>query len=61
MTNYSEEDSIVRANNVINNWAINKILIERAKLNLDESRLNEIESLVEDYRSDLLAIRIQKP
>ena len=34
MTNYSEEDSIVRANNVINNWAINKILIERAKLNL---------------------------
>jgi hypothetical protein len=54
MTNYSEEDSIVRANNVINNWAINKILIERAKLNLDESRLNEIESLVEDYRSDLL-------
>ncbi|MCH1485457.1 MAG: hypothetical protein L7T60_04465 [Flavobacteriaceae bacterium] len=54
MTNYSEEDSIVRANNIINNWAINKILIERAKLNLDESRLNEIESLVEDYRSDLL-------
>ena len=55
MTNYSEEDSIVRANNVINNWAIKKILIERAKLNLDESRLNEIESLVEDYRSDLLS------
>ena len=55
MTNYSVDDSIVRANNVINNWAIKKILIERAKLNLDESRLNEIESLVEDYRSDLLS------
>ena len=55
MTNYSEEDSVVKANSVINNWAINKILIERAKLNLTESRLNEIESLVDDYRSDLLS------
>ena len=55
MTNYSVEDSIVKANNVINNWAISKILIEKAKLNLTESRLNEIESLVEDYRSDLLS------
>ena len=55
MTNYSAEDSVANANNVINNWAINKILIERAKLNLTESRLNEIESLVEDYRSDLLS------
>ena len=55
MTNYSAEDSIAKANNVINNWAINKILIERAKLNLTESRLNEIESLVNDYRSDLLS------
>lgn len=55
MTNYSAEDSVAKANNVINNWAINKILIERAKLNLTESRLNEIESLVEDYRSDLLS------
>ena len=55
MTNYSVEDSIAKANNVINNWAINRILIERAKLNLTESRLNEIESLVDDYRSDLLS------
>ena len=55
MTNYSEEDSVAKANSVINNWAINKILIERAKLNLNESRLNEIESLVDDYRSDLLS------
>ena len=55
MTNYSEEDSVVKANNIINNWAINKILIERAKLNLTDSRLNEIESLVDDYRSDLLS------
>ena len=55
MTNYSEEDSVAKANSVINNWAINKILIERAKLNLTESRLNEIELLVDDYRSDLLS------
>ena len=55
MTNYSVEDSVAKANSIINNWAINKILIERAKLNLTESRLNEIESLVDDYRSDLLS------
>ena len=55
MADYSEEDSLVKAYNVINNWAISKILIERAKLNLTESRLDEIESLVEDYRSDLLS------
>ena len=55
MINYSEDDSVAKANNIINNWAINKILIERAKLNLTETRLNEIESLVDDYRSDLLS------
>jgi len=55
MTNYSVEDSIAKANNVINNWAISKILNERATLNLTKSRLDEIESLVEDYRSNLLS------
>ena len=42
MADYSEEDSLVKAYNVINNWAISKILIERAKLNLTESRLSLI-------------------
>ena len=55
MKNYNEEDSSLTANNVINDWAIDKLLIERAKLNLADSKLNEIDALVKDYKSDLLS------
>jgi hypothetical protein len=48
-------DSISKANQIINNWAIEKILIERAELNLNEIKLNKIESLVSEYRSSLLS------
>ena len=48
-------DSISKANYLINNWAIEKILIERAELNLNEIKLNKIESLVSEYRSSLLS------
>ena len=50
-----EADSISKANYLINNWAIEKILIERAELNLNEIKLNKIESLVSEYRSSLLS------
>ena len=48
-------DSISKANYLINNWAIEKILIERAELNLNKIKLNKIESLVSEYRSSLLS------
>jgi len=48
-------DSISKVNQIINNWAIEKILIERAELNLNEIKLNKIESLVSEYRSSLLS------
>ena len=35
-------DSISMANSIINNWAIEKILIERAELNLNETKLQRI-------------------
>ena len=50
-----KDDSISLANSIINNWAIEKILIERAELNLNEIKLQKIESLVKDYRSDMLS------
>ena len=50
-----KDDSISLANSIINNWAIEKILIERAELNLSEIKLQKIESLVKDYRSDMLS------
>ena len=48
-------DSISMVNSIINNWAIEKILIERAELNLNETKLQEIKSLVDDYRSNMLS------
>ena len=55
MGDYDKNDSVSRANNIINNWAINKILIERAKLNLNDSKLQSIELLVKDYEASLLS------
>ena len=48
-------DSLSMANSIINNWAIEKILIERAELNLNETNLQKIQSLVDDYKSNMLS------
>ena len=48
-------DSLSIANSIINNWAIEKILIERAELNLNETKLQKIQSLVDDYKSNMLS------
>ena len=48
-------DSISMENSIINNWAIEKILIERAELNLNETKLQKIQSLADDYKSNLLS------
>ena len=47
-------DSTMVLNNYINNWAANKLLIERALLNLTEENQNRIQDLVDDYKSDIL-------
>ena len=48
-------DSLSMRNSIVNNWAIEKILIERAELNLNETKLQKIQSLVDDYRSNMLS------
>ena len=55
MGDYDIEDSLSKANNIINNWAIDKILIQRAEFNLSEYNLKNIELLVNEYRSNLLS------
>ena len=55
MGDFDKADSIGLANNIINSWAIEKILIERAELNLDENKLEKINLLVEDYRQNMLS------
>ena len=55
MKDYTKEDSLVKANYIVNNWAINQILLQRARLNLSDDKLNSIKSLVEQYRDGLLS------
>ena len=47
-------DSTIILNNYINNWAANKLLIQRALINLSEENQNMIHELVNNYRSDIL-------
>ncbi len=48
-------DSISMEISIINNWAIERILIERAELNLSEIKLKKIQSLADNYKSSLLS------
>ena len=51
--NSNIEDSVIITNKLINEWAVNKILIEKAKLNLTAQDLNSLDKLVENYKSEL--------
>ena len=55
MVNVNRSDSLLIANTIINNWAIEKILTEGAELNLDELELQKIYTLSNDYRSNMLS------
>ena len=56
MEGVKKEDSLLRANYIINDWAIDKILTERAELNLNEAKLQMIDSLVIEYKLSLIHI-----
>ena len=47
------EDSAVFVADYINNWAIKQLLVSKAQINLPESKLEEFERLVSNYRTDL--------
>jgi len=48
----SREDSLVFVNNYTNTWARQKLLLKKAKLNLDQEKLT-FDILVEKYKEDL--------
>jgi hypothetical protein len=50
----SAEDSINITRNYINTWAKKQLLVDKARFNLEEEKINEFEELVNQYRSDLL-------
>ena len=46
------EDSLLLVKNYINNWAKDQLLLQKAKINLDDNK--EVEELVDQYRQDIL-------
>ncbi len=49
----SKEDSALIVNLFINNWATQKLLMEKAKINLSSEKLQAYDELVENYKTDL--------
>ena len=50
----NSEDSIIISNKIINNWALNQLLIENAEINLSNEEVEKIEKISNDYYNDLL-------
>jgi hypothetical protein len=49
----SKEDSTLIVNNFINRWATQQLLLNKAKINLSQSQLDDYDHLVNDYKNDL--------
>lgn len=49
----SKEDSALIVNLFINNWATQKLLMEKARINLSSEKLQAYDELVENYKTDL--------
>ena len=53
--NTSPEDSALLVSNFINRWATQKLLIDRAKVNLSVEQQKEFDKLVQNYQNELYA------
>ncbi|MFD2542076.1 peptidyl-prolyl cis-trans isomerase [Lacinutrix gracilariae] len=51
----SKQDSTILINNYIKSWATQQLLVQGAKLNLNETKLEQYNRLVEQYKNDLYA------
>jgi len=49
----SKQDSAMMINNYITGWATQQLLVQGAKRNLNEEKLNQFNRLVEQYKNDL--------
>lgn len=50
---YQRSDSLAIANEVINEWALRKILLSKALLNLDQKKLDSLSQLAEEFKNIL--------
>ncbi|MDA3892912.1 MAG: hypothetical protein PF517_14715 [Salinivirgaceae bacterium] len=58
--NMKEIDSISFAQNYIEKWVKNKLLLEKAELNLDKQTQKGIEVMIDNYRTSLLLFKYQQ-
>ncbi len=49
----SEEDSLIKVSNYINNWARQKLLYEKSLINLPQEKISELTHLVDAYKNSL--------
>ncbi len=49
---FTKEDSLLIVRNYINNWAKDQLLLQKAKINLDDEE--SIKELIDQYRQDIL-------
>ena len=59
-TNMKQIDSISFAQNYIEKWVKNKLLLEKAELNLDRETQKSIEILIDNYRTSLFLFKYQQ-
>lgn len=52
--NVNRRDSLVLVKSYIQDWAVNKLLLEKAKNNSSQEAINQIDALVKDYKESLL-------
>ncbi len=57
--NLSKEDSILFRNSFINSWAVEQLLLQKAKINIEDKN-DEIKNLVTKYKKDLLIDKYKK-
>ena len=50
----NSEDSLIISNKIINNWALNQLLIKNAEINLSSEEVEKIEKRSSEYYNDLL-------
>ena len=58
-TNFTKEDSLLFRSNYINSWALEKILLGKARINI-EDKDNDIKKLVATYEKELLIDRYKQ-
>lgn len=56
----SEIDSISFAQNYIEKWVRNQLMLEKAEINLNKKTLSEIELMVDNYETSLLVYQYQQ-